>query len=92
MRLLIILIYLLPSLSWGYDDSSPKHFAATAAISSITCAISKQKSPVIGAIVGLSAAMMVGHMKETTDADYDKGDMQWNAIGAVSGVALCFSF
>lgn len=92
LKFILVISCLLPGIAWG-DSSYGKHFAVSGAVSSITCAAFKSTDkPLIGAVIGFSTAMFIGHMKEKTDPVYDKTDMTFNALGAVGGIGLCLSF
>lgn len=92
MNKLIILIYLLPSLAWSYDNSSMAHVNVSIVSSAISCAAFKDKSKELGAIAGLGVAMGLGHLKESSDEFYDLEDMAFNFLGATIGTGLCLSF
>ena len=74
------------------DNSHAAHGAVTTLVSLATCSPFKDKNPPVAAIIGISAAMMLGHIKENRDVYYDKSDMVANAGGALLGTMLCLSF
>jgi len=89
---------LFPLSSFGYssspDSSHPKHIGVTTVISSFVCGglkSGKVDYPVAAA-AGIASALLVGHIKESRDYQYDKSDMIANGLGSGLGASLCFLF
>lgn len=91
MKYLIGLLTFLATMS-AYSQTNDKmlHFTASLAISQNLYKIieNKYNSTSAALVTSAAATLMIGHIKESTDAFYDTGDMTFNILGVGTGLLI----